>query len=416
MKEFAKDFAENYKDIKVEEVTAFWQDEDEDGNEIDVEEISYNITAIPGLEDLTLDLSDADEFSKLESIIELKPLLFPEFLAGKFDDTIEVILTKISKRIIPIAGPSRSIDIQINHLGLEAVVSISRAVSVTNIGFIADKMVGVRRIPYRYVATINGLKHIKDDELETTARSLLRSVLFDIEYTYDLAFELTNLSNLKSATRREHTSIAPLPGVPIRLMYKKYIPELIEYFHMGEKVDYLPFKYICYFHVLEYFMDKSAYSVVSRKLKQILISPDFHTKTSEYISTAVNIIKAETERNATDKIKIKRVIEEFTQNESIKSHLTSIGFITHFQKDHVLQCGKPLNVVGINFDSDASFCESVARRIYSIRCSIVHSNPEFDESKAVPFHPTEKNIDFLRTEIELIKEVARTIISNSPSM
>ena len=196
-------------------------------------------------------------------------------------------------------------------------------------------------------------------------------------------------------------------------MYKQYTAELIEYFHIAEKVDYLPFKYICYFHVLEYFMDKSAYSVVSRKVKQILLSPDFHLKASEYISNAVNIIKLETERNTTDKIKIGRVISEFVQYEDIRSHLTALQSLDHFNKDHTLVCAKPLKLSAVKFDSDQTFVESASKRIYAMRCSIVHSNPDFDESKAVPFLPTPKNMEFLRTEIILIREVSRIIICNT---
>ncbi len=238
-------------------------------------------------------------------------------------------------------------------------------------------------------------------------------LLFDIEFTYGFAFETTNLENLKEAQRATKRRGPPLPREPIRLMFKGYVPELIEYFHVAEKVDYLPFKFICYFHVLEYFMDKSAYSVVSRKVKQLLLSPDFHLKSSEYIANAVNIIKLETERNTTDKIKIGRVIGEFAQSDTIQSHLTSISMLTHFTREHTLACAKPLKLSAIAFDSEKSYLESVAKRIYAVRCSIVHSNPDFDESKAVPFLPTPKNIEFLRTEIELIREISRTIICNT---
>jgi len=416
MKDFAEAFQTKHPKIVVEEDVDIWTEEDDDGNEADVERVSYNINSIPGLDDLTLNLTEAEEFTQLDALIKAKPTLFVDFLGGRFGSNVEVVLTKISRGVFHPPPPTRSLKAQLSFHGAEITVTLtSSRGDKSSVGFIASNMVGVRVQPNRAVATIAGLNINDAQQLEAATQTILRSVLFDIEFTYSFAFETTNLENLKGAQRAVSRRPAPLPRQPIQLVYKQYVPELIEYFHVAEKVDYLPFKYICYFHVLEYFMDKSAYSVVSRKVKQLLLSPDFHLKSSEYIAHAVNIIKLETERNTTDKIKISRVLGEFIQADNVKAHLTSIGTLAHFTQDHTLACAKPLKLSSIKFDSDQSFIESTAKRVYAMRCSIVHSNPEFDESKAVPFLPTAKNIDFLRTEIDLIREVSRSVICNTVS-
>ena len=414
MKEFATEFQAKHSKISVLEDVEIRFEEDEDGNDVEQEYVSYNISAIPGLENLTLNLSEADEFVHLDELIQSGPTLFSDFLGGRFGERVEVVLTKISRGVFNAPTPTRSLTVQISHQGVEITCTLTTArTEKTSVGFIAANMVGVRLQPRRTIAVISGLKVPDPASLEAATKEILRSVLFDIEFTYGFAFETTNLENLKEAQRATSRRGPSLPREPIRLMFKGYVPELIEYFHVAEKVDYLPFKFICYFHVLEYFMDKSAYSVVSRKVKQLLLSPDFHLKSSEYIANAVNIIKLETERNTTDKIKIGRVIGEFTQSDTIQGHLTTIAVLGHFNKDHTLACAKPLKLSAIAFDSEKSYVESVAKRIYAVRCSIVHSNPDFDESKAVPFLPTTKNIEFLRTEIELIREISRTIICNT---
>lgn len=414
MQPFAEKFQQMHPALSVKEDTQVWYDEDDQGNEQEIEHLTYDITLIPGLENLTVNISAEDEFTKLNELIGLKPLVFSDFLGGRFGQNVEVMLTRISKGMVRILTPSKSVDIQMNFNGVEITVSIYTSRNEkTSISFIASNLVGVRLQPNRAVAIISGLTSKDPQKLEADTRHILRSVLFDIEYTYSVAFEMVNLENLKNSQNSTRRRGLLLPSEPIRLMYKGYVPELIEYFHVAEKVDYLPFKYICYFHVLEYFMDKSAYSVVSRKVKQLLLSPDFHIRSTEYIANAINVIKVETEKNATDKIKIARVIGEFAQKDTIQAHLDSFKVLGHFQKDHTLTFNKPLKIVSVNFDSDQVFIDSVSRRIYAMRCSIVHSNPDFDESKAVPFLPTPKNIEFLRTEIELIKEISRTIIANS---
>lgn len=78
-----------------------------------------------------------------------------------------------------------------------------------------------------------------------------------------------------------------------------------------------------------------------------------------------------------------------------------------------LNVQKPLKLPKVDFNSDSNFFGNLTKRIYSVRCSIVHSNPDFDETKAIPFVPTTKNMEILRMEIELVLQISRTIIIGS---
>lgn len=160
-------------------------------------------------------------------------------------------------------------------------------------------------------------------------------------------------------------------------------------------------------------MDKSAHRVVSRRLRQIMMRPDFHVNHQEHLNEAIKVFKSETEKNLTDKIKINRVLGEYVRRDEIKGFLDGLGHLEHFSKDHTLNGPRPLKVSGLSFESDQSFIESLGRRVYSLRCSVVHSNPDFDESKAVPFHASQQNLDFLRTENDLMREIAHKVIVNS---
>ncbi|WP_157653111.1 hypothetical protein [Burkholderia ubonensis] len=408
MKEFAENFKKKYPQVEIEENIHTWEFDEDD---TEIEEIAYEVSAAPHFGDMKFILETEEDFDKLDSIIQLEPTLFSDLMGGRFGEQMEVVLIKISKGGIWL--PARTVEINLAYRGTEVSVVIGHRQHPTNMSFLARKNREQRLLGRPYVATISGLGSLGSEDAALASENILRSVLFDFEYTYGIAFEAASFEKLRTLKNKTMTVRPRLPSEPIRMMQKEYIPELIEYFHTAEKVDHLPFKYICYFHVLEYFMDKSAYSVVAKKIKQLLLSPDFHIRSAEHISTAINVIKQETEKNATDKIKINRVLSEFTQADTIKQHLSQAGLLDHFNKDHTIQCGKPLKIGSIKFDSDTSYVDSAAKRIYALRCSIVHSNPDFDESKAIPFIPTPTNIDFLRTEIGLVKEIARTIIANS---
>ena len=421
MEKFVQEFQKKHSGILVEEEVSYEYVEDENGEEVEHEKTTYAVTQIPNLVGLTLCLEDESDFKRLGKIVDSKPSFFKDFLGGKVGGSVEVVLSRVGRS----ANSFLTFSVSVRGQPIKATIGYkSKTLDVeiflgylqdTEIGFLAGKMVGIISQRNRAIAKISGLsgKDKELAELEADTRLVLRSILFDFECTYGIILETANLENLKVPTIRPSEPKPELPKEQVAFLYKPYIPELIEYFHTGERVDYLPFKFICYFHIIEYFMDKSAHSVVAKKIKQIIISPDFHAKSSEYISEAIKVFKAETEKSMTDKIKIGRVFAEYLDRENIQRFVQTSALQDHFQKDHMLKFNKDLKINGLKFDSESTFLDSLTKRIYSIRCSIVHSNPDFDESKAVPFSPTPTNIDFLRREIVLIKEVARTIIVNS---
>lgn len=418
MEDFVQEFQKKHPGIRVDAQISLDYIMDDDGDEVEVENTAYNVTAIPNLDGLALCLSDENDFKRLDKIVESKPTLFKDFLGWKVGGKIEVVLsraTQLTRRFYPFSRAHlQPIEITMGYesktLGVEIFIFQHQK---TEIGFLAGKMIGIRLQDRGAIAKISGLPSKNLVELEASTRQVLRSILFDIECSYGIVLETANLENLKAPTASTPEPRPMLPKQQVTLLYKQYTPELIEYFHTGERVDYLPFKFICYFHIIEYFMDKSAHSVVAKKIKQIIVSPDFHAKSSDYINDAIKVFKAETEKFMTDKIKIIRVFAEYLNREVVQRFVESNALKDHFEKEHTLKFSKDLKINGIKFDTDSAFCESLAKRSYSIRCSIVHSNPDFDESKAVPFSPTPANIDFLRREIMLMKEIARTIIVNS---
>ena len=264
-----------------------------------------------------------------------------------------------------------------------------------------------------WVLTIENFRRTSPDGLNADLRNIVNSVLFDFEYSFNLAFEPIELNSLNKRIPRLKRPSLEIPNEPINFTYKKYIPELIQYYHLSEKVEYIPFKYLCYFHIVEYFSDKSAYVVVAEQVKHLLLKPDFHLKTDNYINQAINIFKRENEKHLTDKIKLTRVLQQFIEMTEFYEYLDSIKLLDHFKKEQIFNCSKPLKIPPIDFTNEGTFFQSLTNRIYAVRCSIVHSNPDFDETKAVPFVNTSENIFRLNIEMALVYEVSRNIVVKS---
>lgn len=361
---------------------------------------------------VTLRMESEEDVEQLRVFLSQEPKIFNDYVGIHFDNTIEVMLAPVSRvyRLRPLEN--NELKIEIFYKGLEYKISIGKISNKSLLQYFIENAIEVRRRGGFYV-------HIEKtcgssiDLNEQEVRELLFSVLFDIEYSYDISLDTVKYHNSNYSRFIKRSNRQVLPTEPIRLIYKDYIPELIEYLHIADKVDYLPFKFICYFHIIEYFMDKSAYRVAAKKVKELMLKPDFHIKTNDYVSDAINIFKKENDRYQTDANKINRVLNEFIEQKDIATFISEIELNKHFENDLQFESGKTFILPKIKFDSEKEFFTSLSKRIYSLRCSIVHSNPDFNENKAIPFTPNEHNLSLLRQEIELIKEVSKTIVSKS---
>lgn len=408
-------FKNDFPNLKVEtQEVQYYLFEEENGAKTTFQIIS----GLNGNSSLQLRVENEEELEELNSILKVEPFIFNDYLAIKYDTTIEVLLTPISLRSsfrindAEDGENSKVINIGLNYhkneLDILLEVGTKDNLLPTFASFIRGRMRYSRRKPF--ILKIKNFQKQTSEGVENDTRNILNSVLFDIEYNYDIALETINIESLARRVFRRKRKQFELPNDKINLVYKKYIPELIQYFHIAEKVDFLPFKFICYYHIVEYFSDKSAYHLVSNEVKKILLKPDFHLKTDAYVTTAINLFKRENDKFTGDKNKVERVLKQYISREELKEALTEMELIEHFSKELVLDCNKPLKLPAINFEQDGNFFGELTKRIYMVRCSIVHSNPDFDESKAVPFNPTPSNIDKLRIETELIMEIARKII------
>jgi hypothetical protein len=414
MQDKLKNFQEEFKTLKIEPKEyhyIFGDQREEKGTQ-------YNISGLNGNPGLQLYFEKEEEVAELSEILRKQLFVFNDFLAIKYDNTIEVLLTTISFRT-SLRNFERSDDdnFKVIEIGLNYHKNeLNIALEVGETDKILPKFTNFIRGGGRYsrrrpiVLKIDNYTKPTSEGIENDTRNIINSVLFDIEFNYEIALETINIEGLLRRNIRRRRKQNELPKEKINLVFKKYIPELIQYFHIAEKVDFIPFKFICYYHIIEYFSDKSAYHLVSNEVKKLLLKPDFHLKTDQYVTTAINLFKKENDKYTGDKIKVERVFKQYINREEIKEVLTEIELLDHFSKELILDCNKPLKLPAINFDQDGNFYSELTKRIYSVRCSIVHSNPDFDESKAVPFNPTPNNIEKLRIETELIMEIARKII------
>ena len=373
----------------------------------------YAISGFKGNSDLLLNVSEEDELKKLEEIVKIDFEFTPEYLGVEYQDKIEILISPINSRsnhIVRRYLKDKPTELELNYFNNKLDISIQFQPENSLLNNIVELVRGRMR---PIVLTITNFKRASISGKQTDIRNILNCILFDFGYSYNLIFEPVNIESLNRRMPLRRRNKTSYPEEKVSVIYKNYIPELIEYFNIGEKVDYPPFRFICYFHIIEYFSDKSAYFHASKRLKSLMLKPDFHINSDKYVNQAINFFKIESTKNTSDKIKIRRVISQFINKEDFIDYLKDIDMYEYFSEKCTIECSKPLILKAIDFETDSKFQESLMNRIYSLRCSIVHSNPDFDETKAIPFSPTLGNMEKLRKEIDMIYEIARTIIIES---
>ncbi|MDV3540997.1 hypothetical protein CMU94_17930 [Elizabethkingia anophelis] len=379
----------------------------------------YYLKGLEGNKELILSFEKSTELTKLSKLLHKNIYVFKDFLAIKYENTIEILLTRVSSRTFFRRLNDKNENPELFNIGLnynrnELNISIGYKKEETILPELSNFIRGGKRYARMpLIFKIDNFIKPSPEGIENDARNIINSVLFDLEYNYQIALETINIEGLVRRSMGRRRKQSDLPEEKIHLVYKKYIPELIQYFHIAEKVDFLPFKFICFYHIIEYFSDKSAYHLVSNEVKKILLKPDFHVKTDQYVNIAINLFKKENDKYTGDKIKVERVLRQYINREELKKAIIDLELLEYFSQDIILDCVKPLRLPAINFEQEGNFYSELTKRIYSLRCSIVHSNPDFDESKAVPFNPTPNNLEKLRIEMELIMEIARIIIIES---
>ena len=272
MKEQIDDLKKNFKLIT-----------DEKTSTLDEGRIYYIISGYKSNKNLEFLIRDESELVKIKELFESDSYLYKDYIAIRHGNTIQIVLKTISyrsSRHLDKEEHGKFIEISMHYFKNELDISLRYAKEEDSISKFAQVLRGARRFNRNnlLILEIENYKK-KVEDIETDTRNIMNSVLFDIEFTYGIGLETVNTESLKRRYIRRRALPNDLPTEKIALTYKKYIPELIEYYHIGEKVDYLPFKFICYYHIIEYFSDKSAYAIVANYIKKLITKPDFHTKT-----------------------------------------------------------------------------------------------------------------------------------------
>jgi hypothetical protein len=272
----------------------------------------------------------------------------------------------------------------------------------------------LRRIHRRFgridkdAIVIEGYNFSTVKKLEEDLDKILTCICSETYFIFGLIIEPNPIFVLQKKFKIIKKQSIIVKNLPVEIIYKEYNPELFEYIKSAESVRYPPFRFLSFFQIIEYCCDRSTYKLFSNNLKEMMLKPDFHFKIDEYLPKAIKLFRSGAPNIVVERKKIFNVLKEFIDMDDFKEYSKENLSVT----TNIIFSNK-LEIPKIKFDNVNTFLNTLTTRIYKLRNSIVHSNPDFDEERAKPLIPTRADLYNIEDEIELIKYVANQIIQKS---
>lgn len=248
---------------------------------------------------------------------------------------------------------------------------------------------------------IGGLNVHQHDEVFNYLTVVANSLLFQLDMISDLPLVLKKVvSNRKRS---------PVPEAVPALIFPKVEFEsapLSLYWYGRSAVGMPLLQYLAFYQVIEFYFPRYSQSEAHRKLKSVLKDPTFRSdKDSDVAKLLAAIHVSKSGAFGDERSQLRAVLDECTFSDEIKRFVIEDNERSAFFNAKAKASYQKINVL-----SDDDVRADVSRRIYEIRCKIVHTKSDARDVEVKMLLPFSSEADQLRFDIELIQYVAQKVL------
>lgn len=239
---------------------------------------------------------------------------------------------------------------------------------------------------------------------------------FVFEFMYKSGFSLIEFIDISDMFRlnnsvRGRMDISRINTPPLR----EYINDVVDYYKLALSSNDPYIKFISFYHVIEYFFDEVFKKKIVADLRGKITHPDFSYREEDKVYEIALFVKNRLRMNdeagqGNELESLKYVLNEYITRDELMARIESIdsNALQHYKSTKVHFCNAP--VIGWA-DAQGAFTQ-IAKRIYYIRNSLVHSKSGKNKERYRPY----KDEKQLQLEIPLVKAIAELIIINSSNI
>ncbi|MHA2063411.1 MAG: hypothetical protein ACXABY_03415 [Candidatus Thorarchaeota archaeon] len=256
---------------------------------------------------------------------------------------------------------------------------------------------------------------------------IIRSALFDYYYHTNDLYKVPTFGFREFELDMESDIL-----LPSETTFKSINPMFEQYLITAESSALPSFQFLSFYHIMEFLFEKTTHRQTAEDIRSIVTRPDFLTKKEHYTARILRLVEDRTSRGESELQKLRRVFDSMLAAEFLKDFeerfrnqletkytltgghiLEPVNFpdSKHFSEETRRKIGRMSKVEKSDFQRK-ELLDSFSERIYHLRCSIVHSNPDFP-GKAKPVILDDETLEILEKEIEAIRRVAIEIVSQA---
>jgi hypothetical protein len=274
------------------------------------------------------------------------------------------------------------------------------------------------RIPFKYIRSKNavtfkiknfGLKQHSDAILVVT--KIFAAICFQINVSANIPIQLEPERFPREQGFRREEERLELPVA----RYEYDIEPLSMYWN-AENMMGMPLQgYFSYYQAIEYYFTIYSLEEAQRNIRNLLKDPRFNVDKDKDLSKIMNIVKYNNSSSSfgNELSQLKATLKSCVNFEEVKNWLNED---TKRKEYFVSNPAKKISKTTLNpSQSDDELLDSIAKRVYEIRCRIVHTKGTDDNVEVL--HPFSYHSNKLKHELALISMLCiKVIIANGRPM
>jgi hypothetical protein len=323
--------------------------------------------------------------------------------------------------------PTSSND-KITNLEFEPIGNIIVSISLSSQEFAT--LMGCRGVN-RYFATEKNKWTLKIDNIDVKTHDEAQKLMIKITNSLFFQIDLLTGHSITLVTEQVDPSIrnlissnktiaidktkltAPITKDKTKLTAPKreYDNEAMAFYWYAKSANSMPlFQFLAYYQVIEFYFPVYSEIKAKQQLRNLIIDPNFNPDRDIDIAKLLKVIKDSGcgKSSGTEVELLENTLESCMRGEELKEFITS----NEVRKDFYLEKKNvKLSKIKLSLNSEKSdiLITEVAKRIYDIRCQIVHSKS--DNEKLL--NPYSEEIKYIECDLKLIEFIAKRVLITS---
>ncbi len=352
-------------------------------------------------------------WSKDLKIIEAEVTNVNESLSSRFFfDRLNRLINK------PNENDEDENDEEITNIELPSINELKISIGISSPEFtflINSRYKGPRVRNFKHITLkIENIKIDTHDSSKEILEKIANSLFFQIDLLFGLTLNIQSKreSWIDRRNKRMRKQMFIDESATISEPKYEYDTEPISlYWYAKESVNMPIFQYLAFYQAIEYYFPIYSSFEAKQKIQSIIKDPRFNPNKDSDISKIISTIKISTKGKSfgNEREQLQATISACTNNIELKDFFKMDKKRFDFYSENK---GKHIAKQKISVKNDTTdFVTEVSKRIYEIRCRIVHSkSSEEDFGVLLPYSSEVKNLTY---DIELIEFIARKVLITS---